>query len=174
MAAIESLSTLSARELAAALRACADHMIAHEPADIARLRERKLDTGREFSVWEYTIGYCMNLADVASVLRDQAGCAARGEEPGDIATLARTMERLCTWYAGQYETTGKMVDTEAILARCAELFTEVDDAEVFCDLARGLERYIVQLMFWVDRQLPWSAVSDLVHGYRLRRAASAR
>ena len=109
----------------------------------------------------------MNLSDVASVLRDQAACAARGEEAGDVVTLARTMERLCIWYAGQFETTGKMTDTEAILTRCAACFAGADDADVFCDLARGLERYLVQLMFWVDRQLPWSAVSDLVHGYRL-------
>lgn len=173
MAAIESLDGLSAIELARELRACADRMIANEPEDIVRLRARKLDTGREFSVWEYTIGYCMNLSDVTSVLRDQAACAARGEEAGDVATLARTMERLCIWYAGQFETTGKMTDTEAILTRCAACFAGTDDADVFCDLARGLERYLVQLMFWVDRQLPWSAVSDLVHGYRLRQAASA-
>ena len=75
-----------------------------------------------------------------------------------------------TRYSGQFDTTAKMDDAVAILARAGECFGDVCDLATFRDLARGLERYLVQLMFWVDRQIPWSAVSDLVHGYRLRTA----
>lgn len=170
MAAIEHLSSLTANELAASLRVLADDMVCSEPQDIERLRARKQDTGREFAVWEYVMGYCMNFSDQICVLRAQVEAAERGEEPGDTATLARSMQRLCTWYSGQFDTTAKMDDAVAILARAGECFGDVRDLVTFCDLARGLERYLVQLMFWVDRQIPWSAVSDLVHGYRLRTA----
>lgn len=168
MATIERLSSLTASELAAALRTLADDMVCNEPQDIERLCSRKLDTGREFAVWEYVMGYCMNFSDQICVLRTQAEAAERGEEPGDAATLARSMQRLCVWYSGQFDTTAKMDDAVAILARAGECFGDVRDLASFRDLARGLERYLVQLMFWVDRQIPWSAVSDLVHGYRLR------
>lgn len=170
MAAIEHLSSLTANELAASLRVLADDMVCSEPQDIERLRARKQDTGREFAVWEYVMGYCMNFSDQICVLRAQVEAAERGEEPGDTATLARSMQRLCTWYSGQFDTTAKMDDAVAILARAGECFGDVRDLVTFCDLARGLERYLVQLMFWVDRQIPWSAASDLVHGYRLRTA----
>lgn len=173
MATIERLSSLTASELAAALRDLADDMVCNEPQDIERLCARKLDTGREFAVWEYVMGYCMNFSDQICVLRAQVEAAERGEEPGDTATLARSMQRLCTWYSGQFDTTAKMDDAVAILARAGECFGDVRDLVTFCDLARGLERYLVQLMFWVDRQIPWSAVSDLVHGYRLRARPSA-
>lgn len=173
MAAIEHLSSLTANELAASLRVLADDMVCSEPQDIERLRARKQDTGREFAVWEYVMGYCMNFSDQICVLRAQVEAAERGEEPGDTATLARSMQRLCTWYSGQFDTTAKMDDAAAILARAGECFGDVRDLVTFCDLARGLERYLVQLMFWVDRQIPWSAVSDLVHGYRLRARPSA-
>ncbi|OUN86997.1 hypothetical protein [[Collinsella] massiliensis] len=170
MATIEHLSGLTAGELASALRVLADDMVCNEPEDIERLRARKLDTGREFAVWEYVMGYCMNFSDQICVLRTQADAVARGEEPGDAATLARSMQRLCAWYSGQFDTTAKMDDAVAILAHAGECFGGVCDLAAFSDLARGLERYLVQLMFWVDRQIPWSAVSDLVHGYRLRTA----
>ena len=173
MATIERLSSLTASELAAARRDLADDMVCSEPQDIERLRARKQDTGREFAVWEYVMGYCMNFSDQICVLRAQVEAAERGEEPGDTATLARSMQRLCTWYSGQFDTTAKMDDAVAILARAGECFGDVRDLVTFCDLARGLERYLVQLMFWVDRQIPWSAVSDLVHGYRLRARPSA-
>lgn len=173
MAAIEHLSSLTANELAASLRVLADDMVCSEPQDIERLRARKQDTGREFAVWEYVMGYCMNFSDQICVLRAQVEAAEHGEEPGDTATLARSMQRLCTWYSGQFDTTAKMDDAVAILARAGECFGDVRDLVTFCDLARGLERYLVQLMFWVDRQIPWSAVSDLVHGYRLRARPSA-
>ena len=173
MAAIEHLSSLTANELAASLRVLADDMVCSEPQDIERLRARKQDTGREFAVWEYVMGYCMNFSDQICVLRAQVEAAERGEEPGDTATLARSMQRLCTWYSGQFDTTAKMDDAVAILARAGECFGDVRDLVTFCDLARGLERYLVQLMFWVDRQIPWSAVCDLVHGYRLRARPSA-
>lgn len=168
MAAINNLDTMGAAELDQALRALADNMICNEPEDIERLRARKLDTGREFAVWEYTVGYCMNFSDQLALLRAQADAAARGEEPGDLATLVCVAAHLCEWYAGSFDVTGKMDDAVAILGRAGACFAKVTDLAGFSDLCRGVERYLVQLLFWVDRQIPWSAVSDLVHGHRVR------
>lgn len=49
-----------------------------------------------------------------------------------------------------------------------DLYAQVETHEQFAALTRATERYLVQLQFWVDRQIPWPAISDLVHGYRLR------
>lgn len=168
MVGIEDILNAPLPELAQLLRALADEMVCSEPEDMARLRARKTDVGREFAVWEYTVGYCMNFSDQLSLLRTQADAAERGEEPGDLATLARAAERLCGWYAGSFDVTGKMDDAVAIIGRCGQCFPEARSLAEFRDLCRGLERYLVQLLFWVDRQIPWSAVSDLVHGQRMR------
>lgn len=168
MVELKNIENASLPELARGLRELADEMVCNEPGDIARLRARKTDVGREFAVWEYTVGYCMNFSDQLSLLRAQAGAAERGEEPGDLATLARTAERLCAWYAGSFDVTGKMDDAVAIIGRCGQCFPTARTLAEFGDLCRGLERYLVQLLFWVDRQIPWSAVSDLVHGHRMR------
>ncbi len=58
--------------------------------------------------------------------------------------------------------------TTAILARSRDPYAQVEAHERFAALTRATERYLVQLRFWVDRQIPWPAISDLVHGYRLR------
>ena len=49
-----------------------------------------------------------------------------------------------------------------------DLYAQVETHEQFATLTRATERYLVQLQSWVDRQIPWPAISDLVHGYRLR------
>ena len=167
MESIDSLARLDLADFPNALEQLADQMMCEEPRDIDLLRRRKLDTGREFAVWEYTVGYCMNASDVLSLLRVQA---SEADAPADLETLKSTAERICDWYAGSFKVTGAMDDAFAILCRCRDLYPAVEDTEQFCALTRATERYLVQLLFWVDRQLPWPAVSDLVHGYRLRTA----
>ena len=56
-----------------------------------------------------------------------------------------------------------MDDTTAILAHSRDLYAQVETHEQFAALTRATERYLVQLQFWVDRQIPWPAISDLVH-----------
>ena len=60
---INTLLTLDLTEYATALEALADQMMLEEPRDIDLMRRRKLDTGREFAVWNFTVGYCMNATD---------------------------------------------------------------------------------------------------------------
>ena len=67
-----TLLTLDLAEYTTALEALADQMMLEEPRDIDYMRRRKLDTGREFAVWNFTVGYCMNAADALSLLRAQA------------------------------------------------------------------------------------------------------
>ena len=54
-----TLLTLDLAEYTTALEALADQMMLEEPRDIDYMRRRKLDTGREFAVWNFTVGYCM-------------------------------------------------------------------------------------------------------------------
>lgn len=59
-----------------------------EPRDIDYMRRRKLDTGREFAVWNFTVGYCMNAADALSLLRAQANENAN-DGTADLATIKK-------------------------------------------------------------------------------------
>ena len=164
---VDTLVALGLAEFPDVLEKLADQMMLEEPRDIEFLRRRKLDTGREFAVWEYTVGYCMNASDILSLLRAQATDASA---PTDLSTLKESARRVCDWYAGSFKVTGAMDDAVTILSHCRDLYAEVDSIEQFASLTRATERYLVQLLLWVDRQLPWPAVSDLVHGYRLRTA----
>lgn len=164
---INTLLTLDLAEYTTALEALADQMMLEEPRDIDYMRRRKLDTGREFAVWNFTVGYCMNAADALSLLRAQATENVNGDT-ADLATLNNSAARLCDWFSGGFYVTGKMDDTTAILAHSRDLYAQVETHDQFAALTRATERYLVQLQFWVDRQIPWPAISDLVHGYRLR------
>lgn len=164
---INNLLTLDLAEYTTALEALADQMMLEEPRDIDYMRRRKLDTGREFAVWNFTVGYCMNAADALSLLRAQANENAN-DGAADLATIKNSAARLCDWFSGAFDVTGKMDDTTAILAHSRDLYAQVETHEQFAALTRATERYLVQLQFWVDRQIPWPAISDLVHGYRLR------
>lgn len=42
-----------------------------------------------------------------------------------------------------------------ILAHSRDLYAQVETHEQFAALTRATERYLVQLQFWVDRQIPW-------------------
>ena len=68
---INNLLTLDLAEYTTALEALADQMMLEEPRDIDYMRRRKLDTGREFAVWNFTVGYCMNAADALSQRKRQ-------------------------------------------------------------------------------------------------------
>lgn len=164
---INTLLALDLAEYTTALEALADQMMLEEPRDIDYMRRRKLDTGREFAVWNFTVGYCMNAADALSLLRAQANENAN-DGTADLATINNSAARLCDWFSGAFDVTGKMDDTTAILAHSRDLYAQVETHEQFAALTRATERYLVQLQFWVDRQIPWPAISDLVHGYRLR------
>lgn len=109
----------------------------------------------------------MNAADALSLLRAQATENVNGDT-ADLATLNNSAARLCDWFSGAFDVTGKMDDTTAILAHSRDLYDQVETHDQFAALTRATERYLVQLQFWVDRQIPWPAISDLVHGYRLR------
>ena len=110
---INNLLTLDLAEYTTALEALADQMMLEEPRDIDYMRRRKLDTGREFAVWNFTVGYCMNAADALSLLRAQANENAN-DGTADLATINNSAARLCDWFSGAFDVTGKMDDTTAI------------------------------------------------------------
>lgn len=93
---INNLLTLDLAEYTTALEALADQMMLEEPRDIDYMRRRKLDTGREFAVWNFTVGYCMNAADALSLLRAQANENAkrRHRRPRNDQKQCRTPVRL--------------------------------------------------------------------------------
>ena len=94
MTNIDTLLALDLAEYTASLEALADQMMLEEPRDIDYMRRRKLDTGREFAVWNFTVGYCMNATDALSLLRAQATENVNGDT-ADLATLSNSAARLC-------------------------------------------------------------------------------
>ena len=52
---INTLLMLDLAEYTTALEALADQMMLEEPRDIDYMRRRKLDTGREFAVWNLSL-----------------------------------------------------------------------------------------------------------------------
>ena len=103
---INTLLTLDLAEYTTALEALADQMMLEEPRDIDLMRRRKLDTGREFAVWNFTVGYCMNAADALSLLRAQANENAN-DGTADLATINNSAARLCDWFSSAFDVTGQ-------------------------------------------------------------------
>lgn len=150
---INTLLALDLAEYTTALEALADQMMLEEPRDIDYMRRRKLDTGREFAVWNFTVGYCMNAADALSLLRAQANENAN-DGTADLATINNSAARLCDWFSGAFDVTGKMDDTTAILAHSRDLYAQVETHEQFAALTRATERYLSSSNFGSTARFP--------------------
>ena len=55
-----------------------------------------------------------------------------------------------------------MHDLTATLAEAADAFDAATSFEEFAKLCRYLQRYLLQLSFWVDMELPWAEVCEFV------------
>lgn len=138
------------------------------PADVDRMVGRNFDTGKEFSVWAYSWGYLSNLGDL---MYEYFQVGNAGE--GDLATLKMLAARQCRRYAESFEHSAHMSDCYTLLREAAEGFEAVGSHEAFAKLARTLQRYLMQLSFWVDIELPWAEVSTYVDDVWHQRAATA-
>lgn len=114
------------------------------PADVDRMVERNLDTGKGFSVWAYAWGDLNNLGDFLY------GCwqTVRDGE-GDLETLKMLIARQCRDYAGAFSQMMHMTDTEAMLLDAADAFEAEESHEDLARDIRALQRYIVQLALLV-------------------------
>lgn len=138
------------------------------PADVDRMVGRNFDTGKEFSVWAYTWGYLSNLSDL---LFDLSTEGKKGS--GDLETLKTLAARTCRRYADSLRHTAHLEDCAAMLDESADAFEALADHAGLAVLARALQRYLMQLSFWIDMELPWADVCELVHS-RWHRPASVR
>jgi hypothetical protein len=55
-----------------------------------------------------------------------------------------------------------MNDLASLLEEAAAGFDSATTYEELSRLSRTLQRYVMQLSFWVDIELPWAEVSELV------------
>jgi hypothetical protein len=129
-------------------------MWTEKPADVKRMIGRNFETGKEFSCWAYCWGYLSNLGDALNLLYTLSK-----DGQGDLATMERNMAARCEGYAGSVVAAGHMTDLAAILSKAAALAPTVADHATFARLARALQRYVMQLSFWVDIELPWAEVA---------------
>lgn len=144
-------------QLVERLLAGMEGMWLERPEDVSRMVGRNFDTGKEFSCWAYCWGYLSNLGDLLYTLY---GMANEGE--GDVATLGALLARRCRAYADGFEAAGHMTDCSGMLREAADGFEAVADHAELARLARALQRYVMQLSFWVDMELPWAEVCEYV------------
>jgi hypothetical protein len=149
----------SCEELVSTLHDATYDMWLTKPEDVRRMVGRNFDTGKEFSVWAYIWGYLGNLSDLLNLVYD---LTATGE--GDLGTYKTLLAANCRALAGTFNHTAHMYDCEALLNDAADTFEALKTFEELRSLARALQRYAIQLSFWVDMELPWAKVSELVDG----------
>lgn len=130
------------------------------PADVDRMIGRNYDTGKEFSVWAYSWGYLSNLGDL---MYEYFQLGTAGE--GDLTTLKLLAARQCRRYSGSFEHSAHMSDTYTLLLEAADGFERVGSHAEFAKLARTLQRFVMQVSFWVDIELPWAEVSTFVDAH---------
>ena len=121
-------------QLLAKIDVATQAMWTSKPADVARMVGRNFDTGKEFSVWAYSWGY-----------------------------LSKALAaRQCRRYADSFEHSAHMSDTYTLLREAAEGFERVEDHAGFAKLARTLQRFLMQMSFWIDIELPWAEVCSFI------------
>lgn len=145
------------QDFAQELVARTDAMWLDCPADIDRLVGRNYDTGKEFSCWAYCWGFLSNLSDELYMVY-QLG----REGKGDLETYKMLVSERLRRLGGSFQASGHMEDTKKTLEEAADAFEKVETYEELATLARALQRYALQMSFWVDIELPWDEVCKLV------------
>lgn len=137
------------------------------PDDVSRLIGRNYNTGREFPVWVYSFSY---LEALSGILNTYASLARNHE--GDLETLKKLASTQTRFYSDSggddsegFRRIAHMEDVSDLLEKAAVEFENVDNYEDFAGLARALQRYILQLHFWVDIEFPWDEVSERLDRY---------
>lgn len=128
------------------------------PDEIDRMVERNAQTGREFGVWAYAWGEAVTLADFLRVLLGMAY-----EREGSVRTLRAVAARELRFFSPIFRDSAHMAHVSELLEEAAGAYGEVVSFAEFYALTRAVQRYLVQLSFWLDMELPWDGVSALVH-----------
>ena len=154
-------------ELVALLKRREQEIWLDKPADIRRLVGRNYHTGREFPVWFYSLAYLEGL----SVTLNTYNALARKHE-GDLKTLTGLAALQTRYYSDSggedsegFRRIAHLNDTADLLEQAADRFDHIDDWDDFARLTKALQRYLLQLKFWVDIEFPWKPVSEQVDRY---------
>ena len=133
------------------------------PDDVKRLIGRNYDTGREFPVWFYALGYLEGLIVTFNTLH------AKGKaQQGDLETLKDWAVTQALYYSDATPTSegfrrlGHLEDVSDNLELAAKAYSSVDGWEDFTALTKALQRYLLQYKFQIDIAFPWAQVSELV------------
>lgn len=127
------------------------------PEDVSRMVGRNYETGKAFSCWAYCWGYLSNLCNELYMIFN---FAKTGQ--GDLETHKLLLATRSRNYAGSFIACGHMRDCADTLKLAADAFDKVEDHAQLATLCRTLQRYLLQLSWWVDMELPWAEVSEFV------------
>ena len=126
-----------------------------EPQDIANMKRRNVDNGKNFSVFCYCNGHIESAATAVYEFY-RYGCAAKG----DLATFRLVAASECRRFSVIFGVYYDMHDLSAFLQRAAEAYEQAPDFEAFAALSQVLQHYLVCMAFWVDTSIPWDTVSQ--------------
>lgn len=128
------------------------------PYELDDMVAAQADTGRELGVWAYAWGQLMSLSDMLLVLMGMAQ-----EKDGSVRTLRAVAAEQCRSFSVSLGTQAHMVDTQLILAEIASYFGTVETYESYLGLARAAQRWVLQMAFWCNLELPWGRLSKALH-----------
>ena len=144
-------------KLLAKIKERQDAMWLQRPDDVAKMVGRNYNTGKEFSCWAYCWGYLSNLSNELYMVYNIAK-----KEQGDLETHKMLCAARCEAYTASFIAAGHMDETAEILTESAEAFKTLTSFAELGKLCRTLQRYLMQLSFWVDMELPWAEVCEFI------------
>ena len=128
----------------------------NEPADIARLREKKGTRGQGASAVLYAH---MKLGQLAVMLNHLRGEARQGRV--DLPTMKTVTASLLEFYAAQYVGFYQLIDTAQVVRQAKEALTEIKTLQDYGALVSELALYIGRVDYWVDFQIPWAKFGEV-------------
>ncbi len=128
----------------------------NEPADIARLREKKGARNQGASAVIYA---AMKLGQLVVFLNHLRETARQGEV--DLTTMKAILTPLLESYVSQYGGFYQMIDTAAVVRQAKEALQAAKTLDEYVALTGELSLYIGRMDYWVDLLIPWAKFGEV-------------
>ncbi len=138
------------------IRAARETIWSTEPADIARLKNRKGARNQGASAVLYA---AMKLGQLVVFLNHLREVARKGGV--DLGTMKAILDPLIESYAGTYGGFYQMTDTAVIVRKGRAALSDVKSLEEFIALTGELSLYIGRMDYWVDLLIPWAEFGEV-------------
>jgi len=138
------------------IRAAREAIWLNEPADTARLREKKGARNQGASAVIYA---AMKLGQLVVFLNHLRETARQGGV--DLTTMKAIVTPMLEFYAAQYGGFYQMTDTAAVVRQAKEALETAKTLEEYMALTGELSLYIGRMDYWVDLLIPWAKFGEV-------------